>query len=421
MGAILQLPLRSPLPTLNLTLVVLGGLVLALGLVSGLIKRRFGSDRLIAFAVGVMLGPEVLGVLDPEAWGAKHEVFEIAARLTLGVGLMSVALRLPSGYRGHWRGALPLLVVGMLGMWAMSSGLVALFVGLPLWTALLVGAVVTPTDPVAASAVVVGPFAERHLPERLRHLLSAESGANDGLAYPLVLLPLLMLTRPDGEVWGAWLGRVLPWEVGAAVLMGLGIGWAAGRLLEWAEGHDLIERPSYLSYTLSLALLTLGAVKLLGSDGLLAVFAAGLALDTTVSTEERAGEERVTEAFDRFFSVPIFALLGMALPWADWAALGWRAWALAGAVLLLRRLPVVLALKPAVPQLQTWRDALFAGWFGPIGVAALFYASVALRRAGVEEAWTVGTLLITASLVAHGLTASVFTRWYARASPEERG
>lgn len=403
---------------LNLSLTVLGGLVLVLGLLSNLLRERFGSDRLVALAVGVLFGPAVLGVLDPAAWGRQEEILEVTARLTLGVGLMGVALRLPIAYVREWRALGILLLGGMVGMWVASSALVWAFTGVPFWIALLIGAIVTPTDPVAASSVVTGSLAERSIPERIRHLISAESGVNDGLAYPLVLLPILMLTRGEGEAWTEWLTHTLPWEVGAAVAMGVGIGWIAGKLMEGAERLGLMGEPSYLTHTLALAFATLGAVKLLDSDGILAVFAAGLAMDAVMDTEERVQEERIVEAFDRFFSVPIFALLGMTLPWAAWAEMGGRAVALAGSVLLLRRLPVVLALAPFIGPLRSLRDGLFVGWFGPIGVAALFYASVALRRTDVEEVWTVGSLLIAASILVHGGTSTLFTRLYARSDPD---
>jgi NhaP-type Na+/H+ or K+/H+ antiporter len=152
----------------------------------------------------------------------------------------------------------------------------------------------------------------------------------------------------------------------------------------------------------------------LGSDGLLAVFVAGVLFDAVVSVEERTEEKRVVEALDRFFALPIFALLGLALPWQDWLALGWPGLAFAGGLLLLRRLPVILTLAPAVKLLPHRRDALFLGWFGPIGVAALFYIALSLRRVGFDEAWAAGTLAITASVVVHGLTATPFTKWYGR-------
>src|SRR5690606_9725442 len=84
------------------------------------------------------------------------------------------------------------------------------------------------------------------------------------------------------------------------------------------------------------------------------------------------------------------------------------------AVLLLRRLPFLLILKRWIPELQDTRDALFLGWFGPIGVAALFYAMLALRQTGHEIVWTMGSLLICASLVVHGVTAAPFTKRYGR-------
>jgi len=94
--------------------------------------------------------------------------------------------------------------------------------------------------------------------------------------------------------------------------------------------------------------------------------------------------------------------------------LGWAGALLALAGLLLKRLPAVLALKPLLGRVGRTRDALFLGWFGPIGVAALFYANLAVRESGVEEAWTAGSLVICASILAHGLSATPLTRLYGR-------
>lgn len=408
----MPIPLASS--TLNLVLVAVGGLVLGLGIVSDWLKRHGISDRLVALAVGVALGPIGVGVLDPTHWGDQFLIIEEVARLTLGIGLMGVALRIPWGFmRREWRSVLTVVIGAMIGMWVLSSLLAALTLGLALWPALLLGAVVTPTDPVAASSVVTGAVAEENLPHRLRHLLSAESGFNDGLAYLFVILPILFLegaTRPVGH----WLGETLLWEVGGAVLLGGLLGYLGGHAVRWAEERDVMEQTSYLAFSIALALGTLGAVKLLGSDGLLAVFVAGVLFDAVVSVEERTEEKRVVEALDRFFALPIFALLGLALPWQDWLALGWPGLAFAGGLLLLRRLPVILTLAPAVKLLPHRRDALFLGWFGPIGVAALFYIALSLRRVGFDEAWAAGTLAITASVVVHGLTATPFTKWYGR-------
>jgi NhaP-type Na+/H+ or K+/H+ antiporter len=400
---------------LNVALTAVGGLVLVIGLLSGSIRRSILSEPLVALLAGILLGPAVLGLLDPAGWGSRETILEQAARLTLAISLMGVALRLPKRepFRG-WRSLAVLLGLVMPLMWLVSGLLVYLILGVPFLVALLVGAVVTPTDPVVSSTIVTGDLAEENLPDRLRHTLSGESGANDGLAYPFVLLPILLLSRPPGEALSHWLTRTLLWEVGAAVVFGALVGYGAGRLLERAQGEGTMERTSFLAYSIALSLAVLGAAKLLGTDGILAVFVAGLAFDAAVSEGARAEEERVQEAVNRFFILPIFVLLGMTIPWEGWVDLGWAGLLLPLAVLLLRRLPAVLALKPLLGRVGGTRDALFLGWFGPIGVAALFYANLSVREAGVEEAWVVGSLVICASILVHGLSATPLTRLYGR-------
>ncbi len=404
---------------LNITLVTMGGLVLVAGLFSSLIRRTLISTPIIALLLGVLLGPAALNLLDPAGWGSQEVILEQAARLTLAISLMGVALRLPEKFPfRNWRPLLVLLGLVMPFMWLASGLLVYLILGLPFLAALLVGAVITPTDPVVSSTIVTGDTAEKNLPDRLRFTLSGESGANDGLAYPFVFLPILLLARPPGEAWAHWLTHTMLWEVGVAVVFGALIGYGAGQLLKLAEARDAIEETFFLAYTIALSLVVLGAAKLLGSDGILAVFVAGLGFDLAVKGE-RQRHQQVQEAGTRFFILPIFVLLGMTIPWEGWAELGWGGPILVVAVLLLRRLPAVLALNPLLGGVRGWGNALFLGWFGPIGVAALYYANLSLRETSVEAAWTVGSLVICASILAHGVTAAPLTKLYGRRSRSE--
>jgi len=407
------------LTDLNVVLAIVGGLVLLIGLLSAPIKRSLLSAPLIALTVGVLVGPAGFGLLDLAAWGKQESILEQAARLTVAISLMAIALRLPTGYPfKSWRSLAIMLGPVMTLMW-LASGLLAYFIlGLPFWLAMLIGAVVTPTDPVVSSTIVTGNMAEEKLPARLRNLLSGESGANDGLAYPFVFLCILMLERPPSEALVHWLTLTLLWEVLAAVVIGAMLGYAAGWLLQLAKNREVIEQPSFLAYTIALSLLVLGTAKLLGTDGILAVFAAGIALNMAVDTETENEEERMDEAVNRFFVLPIFVLLGMALPWAAWLELGWKGLALVGAVLLLRRLPAVLAFGPVLRRSHGWNDTLFLGWFGPMGVAALYYATLSVRETGAHEAWVVGSLIISASVLVHGVTAAPLTNLYARHSRE---
>ncbi|CCH55602.1 Na(+)/H(+) antiporter 1 [Fibrisoma limi BUZ 3] len=399
----------------NVALVAIGGIVLGLGLFARSLRATVFSIPLLALVFGILISPEGLGLLHPEQWGRPEAILEQAARLTIAIGLMGVALRLPPGFlRQHWRSLSVLLGLGMPLMWLSSSLLAYWLLDLPILVALLAGAVVSPTDPIVASSIVTGELAEDNLPDRVRHTISAESGANDGLAYPIVLLPILLLTKPEGEVWEHWLVHTVLWEVGIAVLFGILLGVAAGHLLRWAEARKTVGQHSFLAFSLALTLVVLGAAKLLGTDGILAVFATGVALDRTANANERHQEERVQETVNQFFTLPIFTLLGLMLPWAQWREWGWAGVALAIAVLLLRRLPFILLLRSWTPQLRKTRDALFMGWFGPIGVAAIFYAVLAMKRTNQEAIWGIGSLLVCASLVAHGITASPLTKLYGR-------
>ncbi len=105
----------------------------------------------------------------------------------------------------------------------------------------------------------------------------------------------------------------------------------------WAEVRETTEHVSILTVALALALTTLGGAKLAGSDGILAVFIAGAVFDAVARSEAEEEREQVQEAITRFFDLPIFVLLGMALPWEGWIELGWGGLLLAVAVLLLRR------------------------------------------------------------------------------------
>ncbi|MFW6094202.1 MAG: cation:proton antiporter [Pseudomonadota bacterium] len=404
----------------NLALLVVAGSALVLGLLSKPLKSFGLPDSVTLLALGVALGPQGLEVFDPASWRGDMAILEQVARLAVAVGLMGVALRLPRWYVVRRRRALAVVLgVGMVFMWLASSAVIGIALGLPPGAALLLGAVVTPTDPVVASAIVTGPVAERYLPGSLRRIISSESGANDGLAYLFVMVGIFLVTVPPSGSLALGVAGVVLVEIVGAVAVGGVIGLAAGFALRQAEAHDLIEQPSVLMFTTALALATLAGVRLLGSDGILAVFAAGLAFDHQVNARERQQEERVVDGVDRFFTSPIFLLLGLMLPWQAWGDLGWPGVAAVLGVLLLRRLPLFVLIGGRIADLGDRKAGAFAGWFGPIGVAAVYYAAFAHHQAHVPELWPMVSLLVATSILVHGLTAMPFSRWFgvSRASP----
>ncbi|MFC7007960.1 cation:proton antiporter domain-containing protein [Halalkalicoccus salilacus] len=402
---------------INVALALLGGLILALSLGAGLLHRgvRVVSEPMIALAVGVLVGPLGMGLLDPAAWGDEILFVEQAARLTIAIAVTSIALRLPKDYfRRRVRAMATILGPGMIGMWLASAAVVYVVLDLPVWVALLIGAIVTPTDPVLANSIVTGPIAERHIPGRIRRFLSAESGANDGGAYPFVLLAILVLTRPTGVALTEWFTYTLPWEVGGALLLGLAIGALVGWLERWTSERELLDHTSVLTVTITMTFAALGLVKLLGSDGILAVFVAGLAYNRFADPRDEAEAQGFQEVINRLFTYPAFVLIGMVLPWSEWVALGWRGVAVVLGVLLLRRLPMLLVLRRFIDPIDRPAATVFAGWFGPIGIAAVFYAALSVRHTGTRAGWVVGTLIVVGSILAHGVTAVPATLAYDR-------
>ncbi len=399
----------------NTIIAMLGGLILVLGLISNPVSKSPFPSTLIALVVGVLAGPEILGIIDLEELGGRADLLERAARLTLGIGLIGTALRIPRRFPiVHWRSMLILVGIGMLLMWGITSALVYLILDVPLLLSLLIGAIITPTDPVAASPIVTGPVAEANIPERLRNTISFESGANDGFGYLFVFLPFLLLTRPAGEAISHWLTTTLLWEIGSATLFGLALGFGAGKLLALAERRGHIQPDWRLVYTVALGLLAAGAGRLIHSDEVLVIFAAGAMFAQVVGRDIRKNEEQGQEAVNRFFAIPIMVVLGSALPWQGWQDLGWSGVVLVLAVLLLRRPPVLLLLRPFLPQIRNNSDALFLGWFGPVAVAAIYYASMMEHRMGEPVIWHVVSLVICGSVIAHGISGAPLTRLYGR-------
>ena len=406
--------------------VALGGAaVLGVAAVHGRLTRTAGlSGPLVALLLGVAAGPAGLGWVDPAAWGSVKDVMVPAALVTLAVGLAGAALRLPRGdvlRRNHLVTAAALLGPGMLLAWATASGLAWLCLGLDGWAAGLVGAAVVPTDPVLASAVVSGDFARDRLPARVRHAISFESGTNDGLAVPLVALAVAGLggSLAAAGGWGDWLTRAVLWEAAAAAGLGFCLGRAAAWALEFCESHHASDETGTLAYGIALTAAALGAGGLLGLSEPLTVFAAGLGFAWFLPGAERQQEGDVQDAVNEFCLQPVFLLFGAMLPWGGWRDLGWGGVAFAVLALLLRRPPWVWLLGTRrlglLPDLPAARDRLFAGWFGPVGVAALFYAA----EFGDElpALWPAVSLTVAVSTALHGASAAPLTRLYARFGP----
>ncbi|WP_149361419.1 cation:proton antiporter domain-containing protein [Lolliginicoccus suaedae] len=405
--------------SIDIVLAAVGILGMLVATISARMRRLPLSEPLLALVVGVLLGPAVLGALPIKPLTSEQAFLHDASGVLLAISVMAVALRYPlSVVRACWRPVLVLVVLVMPLMALASAAVSWAVLDISIAAALLLGAALSPTDPVLASSVVTGEAAEQDLPARDRHLLSLESGANDGLALPLVLIALAIAGASSVP---SALAESL-WQVLGGIVVGALAGSLGGAAMRTGDKHGATASAPELFFTVVLALGTLGISGIAHVDGVLAVFVAGLAFNLVATGGERTMEAPIDEAINRFAVLPLFVVLGAALPWSEWGALGWNGLVLVLGILLLRRLPLLLILGRAL-RLRA-ADALYLGWFGPVGVAALFYLTLEASRGGAGTTiLAAGSLVLVCSTIIFGLTGApgrvLYRKSTARAAREE--
>lgn len=149
-------------------------------------------------------------------------------------------------------------------------------------------------------------------------------------------------------------------------------------------------------------------------NGIIGVFFAGLLFNRQIKKEEDIEEEKIQEVIERLFTIPVFFIVGLILPWKEWTYIGVPLIIFVAAVLLFRRIPALMILKPFLGKVSSWPRVLLLGWFGPIGVAALFYAVLSIKKAGYDQALPITIAVIAASVIIHGVTSVPFSRLYSK-------
>jgi Na(+)/H(+) antiporter len=423
----------------HLVYIILGGFTSLFMLCSSVIKERmYIGEATVATLCGVIFGPYAANLIDPETWGSVDIVTIEFSRLVLVVQCFAVGVELPKYYmEKHWKSVAFLLIPVMTFGWLITSLFVWwLIEPLNFLESLVVAACVTATDPVLASSVVGrGKFAKR-VPKHLRDLLSAESGCNDGMAFPFIYLSLYLIQDKQSakDVSFHWIVYTVLYECVFGAIYGFIIGYLARHGIKFAEKRELIDRESFLVFYFVLALFCAGSGSILGVDDLLVGFAAGVGFSNDGWFTQKTEESHVSNVIDLLINLAYFVYFGTIIPWSDFndSVLGLSAWRLAVLaifIVLFRRIPIMMALKPLIPDIKTWREALFAGHFGPIGVGAIFVAMLAraelesedpvplsqLPEPGVEHytvitlVWPVVAFIVVASIIVHGSSIAVFT------------
>ncbi|KAK1921087.1 Cation/H+ exchanger [Papiliotrema laurentii] len=377
----------APAPThpSSLLLLFFGAFLLIFGLTSFLIRGRFFlTTAPLALVCGVALGPRGYAALG--GWDVDPDLYQFT-RIVLGIQVLSAGVTLPSKLciKSRMRDSLLVLLGPVMLSAVVISGLFAkaLFPSLSWLEAFVVGGCLAPTDPVLAASVVKGTFAERHVPPFIRDLLLAsetpgcESGINDGAATPFLMIPLLLITSqtPVKE----YIVTTILRETILGIVGGFALGTIARIAWDAADRRRWIDKESRLVWTIALAIFTTGLFNLMGSGELLACYFCGTAMNWNGHLHEDDLHSHFSEGIDALLDVAVFTTLGTALPWDQWHDRDspmtlWRLALFGIAVLALRRLPSVFLLQRAIPEIRSMREAGFVGWFGPMGVGALYFA-----------------------------------------------
>ncbi|KAI5171548.1 sodium/hydrogen antiporter [Nematocida sp. LUAm3] len=402
---------------------IFGGFILSFGLLSLFIKERlYIAETVVATLYGIVCRIILDRTMKNPTLSSNlsHSTFIYHfAHIVLAIQLVAVGATVPRVFmRKNWRSLLVLLLPVMGIMYAISTIIIKFSCNLGWRMSMVIGACVTPTDPILASTVIKGKFANKYIPSKLRYLLAIESGANDGLGFPLLVLPIFLLKHGSSnsgirEAFWDWFVEVWGFEIFLAIIFGAIIGYFARMLLKYSIKHSLIDKESYLAYTLALAILITGITCLLRSDDLLAVFVSGVVFAWDRDIIEELKDSHVLEVIDLLFNQIFFIIFGMII--SEGHILSFKNVLTGFLIVALRRLPAMLIVKMLgmLPKFNT-KEVVFAGWFGPIGVGAIFFAHHALielvKSPDVENTDQILNIVYSVvfiSILVHGMTAPI--------------
>lgn len=402
----MQLPLAAAAHRFDVALLVLGALLIIGALFSGLERRSPVSLTAAFVLVGFGLGP---GLTDALHFQARSSFVAELTTVALVVILFRDGLEVEGEMlQAHWRLPLRKLVLAM-PLTALIVALAARFVVGLTWTeSFLLGALLSPTDPVLSSSVVTNP----RVPRLIRHSLNLESGMNDGLALPAVLALAAALSSGSGQfVW--W--RFVLQDVTVGLATGFAVGWLAGALLPRGEslrrgmpGHQRS------LYALGTAFAAYGiAVLPPHGNGLIAVFVAAITLGIR-RPELRSYFETQSADLVEIVKLGVFVVFGSLLTLHGLLGDGLAALALVAITLLVARpVAVFTALVGTGTDLAT---KAFMAWFGPKGVATMTFSLLVLsdRIAAGSRIFNLAALAVFCSAILHGISDTPGSEWIAR-------
>ncbi len=395
------------------TLLIVLAAIAAYALVSRRLEASILSLPMLFTGLGLLLGG--LG-LDLVPMGHEHEIVHLIAEITLILVLFSDASSVKlKTLRGNFAIPSRMLLIGM-PLTIFLGTLVAKSVSpdQPWALAILVAAILTPTDAALGQSVVSSP----NVPARLRQSINVESGLNDGLALPVVLVAAIMAAQSagiHGEGAPENLALFTLLQVTLGPLVGIALGYGAAKLLDLAVEKKAATTVAQGLYFLSIAFLCYFGAEAIGGNGFIAAFVGGLVFGNALKAPSMFIHEFM-EGEGQLLTLATFLVFGAVL-----APIGIEhatPLTVTLAVLFLtvvRIIPIFLSVSGL--GLSTY-EKFFLGWFGPRGLASILFALLVLERfpvPGAEELTACVVLTVLFSIVLHGITAVPFSNRFKKA------
>jgi NhaP-type Na+/H+ or K+/H+ antiporter len=380
-----------------LAILVFAGALFVAALISEYAHRSIVSTSVLFLMVGFFAGPAFLGAITLEV---RSDTLSTLAEIAMFTVLFTDGMEIDAKkLKRAWR--LPSLALGIgLPLTVIGTAVLAHFVGQLDWlSALIVGAVLSPTDPVFASAIV----GRREIPAKLRNLLNIESGLNDALALPLVVTFVALATEAHVSAV-----RMLT-DIVLGVALGVGVPWV-GHLVEQLKAFNVAQRFEPL-FALSLGLVIFAAASLTGVNLFVAAFTAGIAIATI--------EPRFRKTFCDFGEV-VAELLKLATVMCFGAVLSPEflrhvpaSGYLFGVLTLILVRPLALQIAFSGANLHA-HERIAAYWFGPKGFASIYFGIQVLRSDVPQsaEVFRLIAVVVTLSIIAHSSTDVIVARWF---------
>ena len=357
---------------------------------------------LLAFGLLPSLPRAISPVELPKPW-------EVVSELCVVIGLFGVGLRIDRlSNRQRWWPTLRLLAVAMPLTIAVMAALGSWLGGLSLAGALLLGAVLAPTDPVLAGDVQVGRPTEGG-EHPVRFALTTEAGLNDGLAFPFVYLALAIAAAGAATpaLLGEWAWRELLYRVAVGLAGGVAVGWLLGKLMFEIPRENALAKTESGVIALAGVLVAYGATELAEGYGFVAAFVSGLALRRSETHHEfHARLHDFSESIEHALTAILLVGLGASLP-ALLKALTWQGAAIGAALVLLVR--PLIGWASLHRTVLTGRKRWVTAFYGVRGIGTIYYLAYAGSHAKMGEQaklWAVAAFTIVLSTIVHGFTAS---------------